>query len=1032
MKCGAGLGLALAAAFSVAPLWAAQSVRVQIGRPGDLETLRRGGFDLVKAATDGEVRVILHSAEDRRRLDQTGLTYRMDVDSLEAFFARRLAARRDDMGGYMTLSELEARLAALHDNFPELVGEPVSIGRTVNDREVWAVKVSDHPDEDEDEPEALFTALIHAREVITPEVLFGFVEHLVRNYGGEEDLTRLVDERQLWFIMCVNPDGYAYNEDYAPDGGGMWRKNRRRNPDGSYGVDLNRNFGYQWGYDDEGSSPIPSRETYRGPEAFSEAETQAIREFVNDRRFTVSVFLHSYGDLCLYPWGYDYIQAPDRSVLAALAGKMTEGNGYLPGTGWEVIYPTNGDSDDWLYGSEEHSPVMAFTIEVGTEADDFWPPLQRVRPLVEENLPALTALAEFADRPERISAPPKVGEVTAVLGRDGVPVVSWTPERNQANPPRAYNIRAVIPGDPLVDDSPENQDRWSLLNFSHSVVDAHSEPLSYRVQTTQDAAFLTLRGEIIAPDTIYAWVNWNLSTALNHYLALEVSEDGWAWAALAGERTRELVINRHSLGHGLTGASGDWVRTWWQSGAWAGRTVKLRFRYYKFGRRLNNEFCFIDDIGPLSRFRWTEVAAGAWEDTVFADRERQVEEGLAYQVQAVDGEGDISFWSEPAAVGAPKVQFELAVAQGWNLVSVPLEPDDPAPAVLFRDWVQSGVLRTLKNGAGAVFAPELNFNQIPVWNPVEGYYLLATRDAQLEVKGRLVEVDCPVPLGAGWNLVAYLPEEPLPVAEALASVEGNLSVVKNGWGQFWAVQYRFDNLRRLEPGQGYYLRMEAADTLVYPARGQDRFGRRLRRVEAAAKVHSPESHLVLVRLAPQTPAGEVIIADARGRVLARQWAGGGGGQVGMALWGTAGGVAGLKEGESFRVRWRSGGGAEEVPVEVGVETGELKFQANGFTVLTLGRGGVLARGAALFEARPNPFNAAVTFSYMVEQAGLVELRVMSGEGREVFHWEGFRGEGRHIYQWEAGRLASGVYIAELTVGSPEPSGVQRLKLLHLR
>src|SRR5690606_8892087 len=129
---------------------------------------------------------------------------------------------------------------------------------------------------------------IHAREVITPEVLIYIMRYLTNNYGIDPQVTYLVDNRELFFSTVVNPDGYYYDEVIEPDGGGLWRKNRRNNGDGSYGIDLNRNFGYQWGYDDEGSSPDGSDETYRGASAFSEPETQRLRDFMISRNFVIA------------------------------------------------------------------------------------------------------------------------------------------------------------------------------------------------------------------------------------------------------------------------------------------------------------------------------------------------------------------------------------------------------------------------------------------------------------------------------------------------------------------------------------------------------------------------------------------------------------------------------------------------------------------------------------------------------------------------------------------------------------------------
>ncbi|HMP31616.1 MAG TPA: M14 family zinc carboxypeptidase, partial [Saprospiraceae bacterium] len=91
----------------------------------------------------------------------------------------------------------------------------------------------------------------------------------------------------------------------APNGGGMWRKNAYKNAAGTVvGVDLNRNYGYKWGYDNEGSSINPASETYRGPSAFSEPETQAMSSFVTDHNFKLCLNFHSHGNFLIHPWGH--------------------------------------------------------------------------------------------------------------------------------------------------------------------------------------------------------------------------------------------------------------------------------------------------------------------------------------------------------------------------------------------------------------------------------------------------------------------------------------------------------------------------------------------------------------------------------------------------------------------------------------------------------------------------------------------------------------------------------------------------------
>ena len=131
------------------------------------------------------------------------------------------------------------------------------------------VELSDHPGVDEGEPEVLITSVHHAREPAGLTTVLYTLWYLLEQYGADPEVTYLLDHRRLFVVPVLNPDGYVYNETTNPNGGGYWRKNRRNNG-GSFGVDLNRNYGYEWGYDDVGSSPSPSSETYPGPAPFSD------------------------------------------------------------------------------------------------------------------------------------------------------------------------------------------------------------------------------------------------------------------------------------------------------------------------------------------------------------------------------------------------------------------------------------------------------------------------------------------------------------------------------------------------------------------------------------------------------------------------------------------------------------------------------------------------------------------------------------------------------------------------------------------
>ncbi len=101
-------------------------------------------------------------------------------------------------------------------------------------------------------------------------------------------------------LPCTNPDGYEYNRSLHPNGGGLWRKNRCDNGDGSYGVDLNRNYGWQWGRD----ARLPNSSIYPGQAVFSEPEIAVIRDVLYQQIPTVSISVHTYGNEWIFPWEY--------------------------------------------------------------------------------------------------------------------------------------------------------------------------------------------------------------------------------------------------------------------------------------------------------------------------------------------------------------------------------------------------------------------------------------------------------------------------------------------------------------------------------------------------------------------------------------------------------------------------------------------------------------------------------------------------------------------------------------------------------
>ncbi len=369
------------------------------------------------------------SAIEIAKIDAAGFKYEVIIDDVGAHYrdqrAQAHAAQRSQavgncqmgmpqypipanfalgsMGGYFTYQEMLDNLDSMASKYPSLISirQPIPGGTTVEGQPIYYVKISDNVAVDEPEPEVLYTAVHHAREPGGMSQLIYYMWYLLENYGTTADLTALVNSTEMFFVTCINVDGYEYNYNNDPTGGGMWRKNRRDNLDGSFGVDLNRNYGYNWGVDDDGSSPDTNDETYRGDIAFSEPETQLIRDFTNSREFRIALNYHTFGNLLIYPWGYDYsIYTPDSALYANYGDLLTTYNGYTYGTADQTVgYVVNGSSDDWMYGEQATKPkVFAMTPECGDAAFGFWPPSNEIIPLCQLNMFQNITMAQLAGK----------------------------------------------------------------------------------------------------------------------------------------------------------------------------------------------------------------------------------------------------------------------------------------------------------------------------------------------------------------------------------------------------------------------------------------------------------------------------------------------------------------------------------------------------------------------------------------------------------------------------------------------------------
>ncbi|WP_405647963.1 M14 family metallopeptidase [Streptomyces sp. NBC_00019] len=280
------------------------------------------------------------------------------------------------------------------------------IGTSYQGRNIVAIKISDNVATDESEPEVLFTHHQHAREHLTVEMALYLLNELTSDYGTDSRVTSMVNNREIWIVPDLNPDGGEY--DVATGSYRSWRKNRQPNSGSSnVGTDLNRNWAYRWGCCG-GSSGSTSSETYRGPAAESAPEVKVVADFVRSRivggvqQIRAGIDFHTYSELVLWPYGYTTantatgMTTDDRNAFATVGGKMAASNGYTPEQSSD-LYITDGSIDDWLWGSQK---IFGYTFEMypsSSSGGGFYPPDEVIAAETARNRDAVLQLLENAD-----------------------------------------------------------------------------------------------------------------------------------------------------------------------------------------------------------------------------------------------------------------------------------------------------------------------------------------------------------------------------------------------------------------------------------------------------------------------------------------------------------------------------------------------------------------------------------------------------------------------------------------------------------
>ncbi|MCW2738629.1 M14 family metallopeptidase [Nocardioides sp.] len=378
-----------------------------------LDALARAGHDMAEAHPTGDTtRVdLVLTADEAETLRDQGLE--VSLARVKGGQTVRQFAAAQAVGGYTVWRSYDEpggirdQLVAAARNYPA-VTKLVTLGTTYQGRDILALKVTQgaRGKKDGSRPAVIFSATQHAREWIATEVTRRLMDsYLTRWDDKDREVRKLLQRTELWFVPVMNPDGYQYTFDAER----LWRKNLRdNNGDGitqvGDGVDPNRNYPSHWGYDNEGSSDIPSSETYRGPAPASEPETRAGISLFRTAKAEFMVNYHSNGRWLLYNDGWQ-IGTPtaDDPIYYALSGNLDRPavEGFHPGLSSDVLYVTNGEIDGY---AQEATGTLSWTPELSPGCDGcgfvFPDDEALVQEEFERNLPFAESVADSAADPD--------------------------------------------------------------------------------------------------------------------------------------------------------------------------------------------------------------------------------------------------------------------------------------------------------------------------------------------------------------------------------------------------------------------------------------------------------------------------------------------------------------------------------------------------------------------------------------------------------------------------------------------------------
>ncbi len=504
-----------------------QVVRVQLDSVRDLRTMTALAEDVWSHGVPrvGVAADFMLDADAMGALATTDLAYEILIPDVQARLDAELdrltqpgagAAGANFYADFRTYEEINARLDLLATTRPDLV-ETFTIGQSIEGRDIRGVRITGTGG-DPDKPGVLFNGCQHAREWVAVMTPMYIAETLVNSYDSDPLLQQLMDQVEFYVVPIVNPDGYVYSWDVDR----LWRKNRRFNGDGSMGVDLNRNWGFEWG--GPGSDGNPDSITYRGTAPFSEPESLALRNFIaaNENIVAHNDF-HAYSQLHLYPWGFTDEDPPDIDLFEMAGDGMEDasainGETYVAGTIGQILYLASGNAADWSYGAEG---VFAFTTELrDTGQFGFILPPEQIIPCADENFSASVWLTQWATQGLGFTFPNGLPELLDV---NAPTPVTFTVTEISAGPVDATSAAGFV----RVDGGDYELVPASALNADTFEITLPAAPCGAVVEFFFEVA--TMDGEVFrspfnAPDMVYAAESFEIETYFADDFELE---NGW-------------------------------------------------------------------------------------------------------------------------------------------------------------------------------------------------------------------------------------------------------------------------------------------------------------------------------------------------------------------------------------------------------------------------------------------------------------------------------------------------------------------------